>query len=50
MNQKRYARARPTPPKGCDSASPHTAESQPLDRPGLPARVLKAKRLHQSKG
>ena len=44
MNQKRYARARPTLPKGCDSASPHMAESQPLDRPGLPARVLKAKR------
>ena len=36
-----YAPARQTLPKGCDSASPHTAESQPLDRPGLPARVLK---------
>ena len=32
-----------TLPKVCDSASPHTAESQPLDRPGLPARALKAK-------
>ena len=41
--RKRYARDRPTLPTGCDSASPHTVESQPLDRPGLPARVLKEK-------
>ena len=39
MNQKKYARARPDSNQGLRLGLP----PQPLDRPGLPMRALKAK-------